>query len=75
MSAKSRKTKEASWGVGMRRCRQCQRVLPLSQFLWNGHKRHFSVHGCNSCAAENMARYWRSHMVGKLPEEFEERED
>lgn len=57
------------------RCSVCGQVLPLSQFLWNGRRGDFRVTGCNSCVNRNMARWAKSNMVGKMPDEFEDKTD
>lgn len=51
-------------------CKQCKTDKPDDQFLHHGKRGRLRIRFCNTCAAENMARYWRTRMVGKKPEEF-----
>lgn len=74
MSATSRK-KLIDRHSGEKQCKLCHRWLPVSQFLWEGQRNGFRVTYCNSCVKENMKRYSMTRMVGRLPEEFSEKDD
>jgi hypothetical protein len=74
MSATSRRLK-ADRTVGLKLCKSCKRMLPLSNFLWNGQRNGFKVTACSECVAKNMELYWRTNMVGRLPADFSEAAD
>jgi hypothetical protein len=57
----------------MKQCKQCERQLPQTAFLALSRKYRVTI--CNDCANENMARWARTHMVGKKASEFKEAPD
>jgi hypothetical protein len=44
--------------MGYRVCKQCQRTLPVSQFLWGERRiKNVKVTFCMDCAGDNMAAW------------------
>lgn len=56
-------------------CKQCSADKPSSDFLWHGKRNRIRVRFCNECSKHNMALYSSTVMVGRKPEEFEDRGD
>jgi len=52
-------------------CKQCKQDLEDDKFL--PVRRGRKVRICNDCAVGNMRKWAASQMVGKMPEEFEEK--
>lgn len=54
---------------GTKWCAQCKSWEPLAAFSLP--PKGYRVTICNSCGRTNMAKWGRSGMVGRLPEDFD----